>query len=154
MILVRNHKEVTSLKEIVMLIKAEQSLQTKVIIAEIANIATLARELEDLLRVMEDKGFIGRFMHGKDQKAEIGRLTGNIAGTKLNLTVKIQNAHVGVTVLANRKLVVQMEKIEAVDANLKRLINGFEGLFIALLMKDRELNGECKRCKSMIISTY
>ncbi|KAJ5772105.1 hypothetical protein N7520_002634 [Penicillium odoratum] len=142
MILNQNHKEVTSLKDIVMVVKEEQSLHTKDIIAELANIATLAEELEDMLRIMEGKGFIGRFMHGKDHKAEVGRLTGNIAGTKLTLTMKIQNAHVGVTVLANRKLVVQMEKIEAVDANLKKLINGFEGLFIALLMKDRELNAD------------
>ncbi|KAJ5652590.1 hypothetical protein N7507_010016 [Penicillium longicatenatum] len=142
MILNQNHKEVTSLKDIVMVVKEEQSLHTKDIMAELANISTLAEELEDMLRVMEDKSFIGRFIHGKDHKAEVGRLTGNIAGTKLTLTMKIQNAHVGITVLANRKLVVQMEKIEAVDANLKSLINGFEGLFIAILMKDRELNAD------------
>lgn len=154
MILNQNQKEVTSLKDIVMVVKEEHSLHTKDIIAELENVSTLAEELEDILRVMEDKGFMGRFIHGKDHKTEVGRLTGNIACTKLTLIMKIQNAHVGVTVLANRKLVVQMEKIEAVDANLKRLINGFEGLFIALIMRGREINGKYKRYEGVNILTF
>jgi len=138
----QNQKEVTSLKDMVAIVKDEQALQTKSIIIEIGEIGELAIKLEDLLRTIDDAGFISRFVHGKDQKEELSSLTGDVAKAKLNLIIKIQSAHVGLTVSGDQKFMVQMEKIESMDRNLKQLINGFEGLSIGEVVKGREPGSE------------
>jgi hypothetical protein len=136
-----NRKEVESLRDIVAIVDKEKVLQTKTILEEIAEILELAKTLEDLLKLMEDASFTSRVVHGKNQKEELSSLTGEIAKRKSNLTMKIQGAHVGLTVSADKKFVVQMEKIESLDANLKRLINGFDGLSIVEVVKGKEPNG-------------
>ncbi|UKZ46409.1 hypothetical protein TrVGV298_000612 [Trichoderma virens] len=138
----QSQNEVTSLKDIVMTIGEEESLQTKTIIEEIAIIQELAISLEDLLKTMESAGFLGRFRHGDDHRDELRTLTAEISRVKSNLMMKIQSAHVGLTVSSNQRFIVQMDKIEQVDANLKRLISGFEGLMIRDYLHGREQSSD------------
>lgn len=142
MVINRNSKEVASLREIIAIVEGEDALKTEPVLAEIVAIADLATALQELLKSMEDSGFATRVLHGKDQKEELGSLTGEIAKAKSNLTLKIQSAHVGLTMMENKKIVVHMEKLEVVNANLTRLVDDFEGLFIAELVKGREPCGK------------
>jgi len=134
----QNEKETNSLKEIVAIVGKEEALQTKAIMAEVAEIAELGTKLEGLLKKMETADFTNRLMYGNRQQMELAVLTGDITKCKLNLTVKIQCAHVGLTVSADRKFVVQMERMESVDTQLKSLIQDFGGLAIGGLLKGRK----------------
>lgn len=137
-----NRKEVASLKDIVAIVDKEETLRTQAITAEIAEIAVLAQNLEDLLNSMENANFATAFIHGKDQKAELTFFTGEIVKLKSNLMLKIQSAHVGLTILANQKCAAQVQKIESVDAMLRKLISDFEGLLIADIVTGKEPGGK------------
>ena len=141
MVINQKQKEVTSLKEIVVIVNEEKALQIKTIITEFAEIGELATKLEDLLKMIGDAGFVGKFVHGKDQKEVLGTLTADIVKAKSNLNIKIQSAHVGLTVPADRKFVVQTKILESVETSLKRQIDDLEGLSIWEIVKGREPSG-------------
>ena len=141
-----NQKEVVSLKDIVAAVEKEEALRTQTVTTEIADIAVLAQNLEDLLKVMESSSFVVRFAHGKDQKADLMFLTGEIAKFKSNLMLKIQGAHVGLTVSANKVFLARLEKIENVDAMLKQLLSDFDGLSIAEVIEGRKPGGKGFPC--------
>ncbi|KAL4875066.1 hypothetical protein BJY04DRAFT_224374 [Aspergillus karnatakaensis] len=139
-IVTQNRKEVSALKDLVAIVEGQPPLQTKAILEEVDGIAEQAEKLEELLTAMESGSFSVRLRHGPSQKEELTALTGNIAKAKSNLTMKIQSAHVGLTILFNDRFVVQMDKLEAVEQTLKQMMVGFEGLLIRHVVEGKELS--------------
>lgn len=134
----RNRKEMRSLQKIVELIKQEEALRTKDIIEEVAEISELATKVQQLLKKMEEAGFRSNFKNGKSWKLELQALTSSISTAKGTLTLKIGSAHVGLTMDANKKYAVQMEKIDNVESQLKKLVDDFGCLDISEVIKGRK----------------
>lgn len=142
MVVNQNRKDVSSLKEVIQAIYAEEVLQTETIIAEIAESVSLVEKIEDVLKVIQDAKFVSRFKHGEDRRKELKSYTTELRTVKSNLVMKVQTAHVGLTRTVGEKLVAIPEQIESLDAKLTQLISGFDGLWIHEVLKDREPDGE------------
>jgi hypothetical protein len=119
----------------------ERALQTLPVLEELETINELITKTVDLLKTIEDASFASRFSHGKDRNRELSDLAGDIAKAKINLDLKIQQAHVGLTRLTNKQLVVQMKTLQRVENSVGILIDQFDGFFITDVVEGKPTNG-------------
>jgi uncharacterized protein YlzI (FlbEa/FlbD family) len=127
-------------------------LQTKEIVWELINIAELSTNLQDLLRAINDSKFLERLAHGEDMKMQLNELNGNIFKAKVNLMLKIETAHVGLTLVNGQSYAVQIEQLNRVESQLKQLMQNFGCLEISELITERDA-GMCPHYKAVVMHT-
>ena len=146
-ILDRNKKELATLNEILQLVTAEKALQTAGITSEIMKMGDFGKQLKECLEQMEPAGknsvqqFSSKFARGAKDKERLNELMIQITNAKHSLMLKIQTAHVGLTMTTEKAIVANTEKIASVDHMLRELIEDFDGLEIAELVKDLKPRG-------------
>jgi hypothetical protein len=138
----RNHRELKSVRDVVAAVEKEEALQTLPVLEEIDRINELVTKTLDLLRTIEDANFVSRLSHGKDRNRELSDLAGDIGKAKINLNMKIQQTHVGLTRLASKQLAVQMKTLEKVEHSVGTLIDQFDGFFITQVVEGKPTNGK------------
>ncbi|KAH7077555.1 hypothetical protein BKA63DRAFT_508501 [Paraphoma chrysanthemicola] len=134
----QNRKDMRSLQQIVEIVGQEEALHTKDIIEEVAEISELATKVLELLKTMEGSGSLSNFQNGKKWKTQLLDLNSSISKAKGTLTLKIESAHVGLTLDNNKKYAVQMQKIENVESHLKKLVDDFDCLDISKVVRGRK----------------
>jgi hypothetical protein len=127
--------ELVTIKDVLQIVRDEESLRTAAVASQLHGIESLARKLNICLQALDPgaRGFVRQFTHqlahgSKDEEAS-------------DLSLRVQVANVGLTRTVGDKLVANAEVIGRVDLVLQQVFGEGRGLKIADLLKNRNTQG-------------
>ncbi|SCO48099.1 uncharacterized protein FFMR_09008 [Fusarium fujikuroi] len=124
------NRELTSTQNIIKIVRDEQALQTVAVASELQEMSTVLERLVDVLRVFND------------QKSSIRDTVEDLGRAKLNLMLRIQAAHVGLTRSLDNNIAVNTNAVERVNSLLEPVLGEGRGLHITNLLRDRHTRGD------------
>lgn len=140
-----SHKEeVSSITNIISIVREEKALQTASVVSELINIETIGQKLVRSLQTLEkSKGNIHQLayqlVHGANNEKTLAAIMAKLAHVKGNLSLKIQVANVGLLRNAQDTITANATIIEEVNSKLERVLGEGRGLKIVQLLADRSV---------------
>lgn len=142
-----HYKEIKNTAAIIEIIKKEEVLQTAAVSSELISMKAIGSKLVDYLQVLEpgDKGSVHQLahqlVHGSKDEKNLAEIVDQLTRGKINLSLCIQVANVGLTRTAENAIVANTAIITRVNDMLQQVFGEGRGLKIAELLKHRSVQG-------------
>lgn len=138
--------ELTKTKNTIKLVVDEEALQTAAVAAELVDMDSIAERLvADLKALQSDKGRVSQFLHqlvhGPKDESNLAGIMSDLSRAESNLALRINVAHVGMTRTLHNTMVANTAVVERVDALVQSVLGGDRGLKIAMLLRNRPVQG-------------
>jgi len=139
--------ELVTIRDVLQIVRDEESLRTAAVASQIDGIESLARKLNICLQALDPgpKGFVRQLTHqlahGSKEEKTLADIMDALGHAKSDLSLHVQVANVGLIRTVGDKLFANAEVIGRVDLVLQQVFGEGRGLKIAALLGNRPTQG-------------